>query len=802
MVTPLGRKLLRDLASMRGQVVTIALVVACGIASYVALRCAYVSLETARDRHYGAQRFGDVFARLSRAPNSVRAKLEAIPGVAVVETRVVADGLMPLDDLPEPAVGEVVGLPSHGEPRLNALALRRGRLFEPGRADEAVVSEAFALAHGLEPGVATLPIVLEGVMHRVRVVGIALSPEYVFAMPAGSVFADDKHFGVLWMDGAAIAPALKVDGAFDDVVLSLQRDVPGAAGAEGAGRVSRESVLEAVDEVLRPYGGRPAYARDLQPSHQLLSSEFAQLGQMTTVIPAAFLGVAAFLLNVVLGRVVQLQRGQIATLKAVGYRDREIALHYLQMVTLIVFFGAALGLALGALLGKGMLGLYAQYYRFPALTLQLPARLLATAVLASFGAGVLGALATVRHIARLPPAEAMRPEAPAIYRRSWLERIGFARLLGPAWWMVARELIRRPLRTSLSVFGIAMSVAVIVGARFTYDAMDALLDVGLLAGQREDVTVAFRHVVDDRARNELAHLPGVLAVEPERVVPARLRHGPRSRALALTGRVDGASLHRVVEWPERVVTIPREGIVITKTLADRLGVQPGDELEVEVLEGARPIRRLRVAATSRELLGLGAFVSLGTLRAMLDEQEGLNGAALLVDPRELERLDARLRELPGVASVSRKDAWVELFRKQSTDQMSTTTMILVIFGATIAIGVVYNDARIAVSMRSRDLATLRVLGFTTGEVAGIVYGELATCVLLGLAPGLQLGSWLMQQVFSGASIEETFRMPTTASPLTFAFAVGIVVFAAAFSALLVRDRLDRLDLVEVLKARE
>lgn len=792
MVTPLVRKLLRDLAAMRGQVVTIALVVACGIASYVALRSAYLSLETARDRHYAAQRFGDAFARLSRAPNSVRAKLEAIPGVAVVETRVVRDGLMPLADLPEPAVGEVVGLPAHGEPRLNALALRRGRMFEPGRADEAVVSEAFALAHGLEPG-ATLPIVLEGVMHHVRVVGVALSPEYVFAMPAGSIFADDKHFGVLWMDAVAIAPALKLDGAFDDVVLSLQ---PGASPA------TRESVLAAVDDVLRPYGGRPAYARNLQPSHQLLSSEFAQLGQMTTVIPAAFLGVAAFLLNVVLGRVVQLQRGQIATLKAVGYRDREIALHYLQMVTLVVLFGAALGLGLGVLLGKGMLGMYAQFYRFPALTLQLSPRLLATAVLASFAAGVIGALATVRHIAKLPPAEAMRPEAPALYRRSWLERIGLARLLGPASWMVARELLRRPVRTALSVFGIAMSVAVIVGARFTYDAMDALLDVGLLAGQREDVTVAFRQVVDDRARNELAHLPGVLAVEPERMVPARLRSGPRSRALALTGRLEGASLHRVVEWPERVVVIPREGVVLTKTLADRLGVRPGDEVEVEVLEGARPIRSLRVAATSRELLGLGAYVSMGTLHDMLDEQEGMTGAALLVDPRELERLDARLRELPGIASVSRKDAWVELFRKQSTDQMSTTTMILVLFGATIAIGVVYNDARIAVSMRSRDLATLRVLGFTTGEVASIVYGELATCVVLGIAPGLQLGIFLMHQVFSGASIEETFRMPATASPLTFAFAVGIVVFAAAFSALLVRDRLDRLDLVEVLKARE
>lgn len=789
MISPLFRKLLRDLSALRGQAVTIALVVACGIASYVTLRSAYGSLEAARSAHYEAQRFADVFAHCSRAPRSVRAQLEAIPGVAIVETRVVADGLIPLPDLAEPAVGQVVGLPSDGHARLNDLALRRGRLFEPGRADEAVVSEAFANAHGLEPG-AVVPLVLEGVRRPVRVVGVALSPEYVFALPGGGVVADDKRFGVLWMDGAAIAPAVRLDGAFDDVVATLQ---PGA---------SKPAVLAAVDRVLAPYGGRPAVGRELQTSHLLLEGEFSQLRRMTTVVPTVFLGVAAFLLNVVLSRIVQLQRAQLATLKAVGYRDREIAGHYLQLVTIVCLAGAALGIWLGIVLGKLMLGLYAQFYRFPDLHLVLEPRMLATAVIASFAAAFVGALATVRHIAKLPPAEAMRPEAPAVYRRSFLEKIGFARLLGPSAWMVARELLRRPLRTGLSVFGIALSVAVIVGARFTYDAVDALLDVGLESAQREDVSIAFRHVVDDRAARELAQLPGVLSVEPERVVPARLRVSTHARTIALTGRPTGATLRRVVQWPSSIVAIPDEGVVLTTTLAERLHVRPGDEVDVEVLEGERTTRKLRVSATALELIGMNAYVSLRTLHRLMDEQEGMTGAQLLVDPRQTDAFDARLEDLPAIAAVARRGATIELFRKQTTEQLGTTTAILILFGATIAIGVVYNDARVAVSMRSRDLATLRVLGFTAREVAGIVYGELATCVALGLGPGLLLGAWLTRLVFGDPTVEETFRMPAAASPTTYAFAVGIVVFAAAFSALLVRDRLDRLDLVEVLKARE
>jgi putative ABC transport system permease protein len=788
-ITPLFRKLLRDLSALRGQAITIALVVACGIASYVTLRSAYGSLEAARSAHYEAQRFADVFAHCSRAPLSVRAQLEAIPGVAIVEARIVADGLIPLEDLAEPAVGQVVGLPSDGHARLNDLALRRGRLFEAGRADEAVVSEAFAEAHGLEPG-AIVPIVLEGVRRPVRVVGVALSPEYVFALPGGGVVADDKRFGVFWMDGAAITPAVRLDGAFDDVVATLQ---PGA---------SKPAVLAAIDRVLAPYGGRPAVGRELQTSHLLLEGEFSQLRRMTTVVPTVFLAVAAFLLNVVLSRIVQLQRAQLATLKAVGYRNREIAGHYLQLVTIVCLAGAALGIWLGIVLGKLMLGLYAQFYRFPDLHLVLEPRMLATAVIASFAAAFVGALATVRHIAKLPPAEAMRPEAPAVYKRSFLEKIGFARLLGPSAWMVGRELLRRPLRTALSVFGIALSVAVIVGARFTYDAVDALLDIGLESSQREDVSIAFRHVVDDRAARELAQLPGVLSVEPERVVPARLRVGTHARTVGLTGRPSGATLRRVVQWPSSIVAIPEEGVVLTTTLADRLHVRPGDEVEVEVLEGERTTRKLRVAATALELIGMNAYVSLGTLHRLMDEQEGMTGAQLLVDPRQTDAFDAKLKDIPAIAAVSRRGATIELFRKQTTEQLGTTTGILILFGATIAIGVVYNDARVAVSMRSRDLATLRVLGFTAREVAGIVYGELATCVALGIGPGLLLGSWLTRAVFGDPTVEETFRMPAAASPTTYAFAVGIVVFAAAFSALLVRDRLDHLDLVEVLKARE
>ena len=787
----LEKKLLRDLSRMWGQAMTIALVVACGIASFVTMRTAYGSLVVARDTYYETSRFADVFARLVRAPDEVAGRIEQLPGVAVVDTRVVEPITMPIEGLGDPARGLLVSLDDVAErrSRLSALDVRTGRMIAPGRSDEAIVLEAFAEANGIQPG-SSLPMIVNGSRRDVRVVGIALSPEYVFAVgAAGDLAADNRRFGVVYMDRQSIAAAFDMVGAFNAVQIALQ---PTAKAAD---------VVATVDALLERYGGFGAVDRAHQSSEYMLSGELRQLESYATIAPLIFLAVAAFLVNMVLSRLVQLQRQQIATLKALGFSAIEVGAHYLGFVLVIVTLGSVVGVGVGALLGRGMLSLYGQYFRFPSFDYHLDARTVVEGVLVSGIAALAGAFVVLRRVMMLPPAEAMQPEAPPTYRASLLERLGVGRLFGTGGRMILREMTRRPMRLALSSIGISFGIGIVVVAGYMPGAIDVLIDTEFEAAQREDVMVTFTAPRPIAAMNELAQLPGVLATEPLRVVPVRVRSGSRSRETVLTAHPRGASLRRVIEQPIRVVAIPDEGVVISEALGHALAVGVGDELVVEPLEGARVPRTVRIVGTTTEMLGLGVHASMHATEALFHAEPLVTNALLRVDPARAGEVDDRLRSLPRVAGVSRPREVARRFQDRSTESMRTTSLILTIFGVTIAIGVVYNNARAALSLRSRDLATLRVLGFTRREITAISFGEIFAQVGLAIVPGVLIGRAFVILTMSSVD-QELLRFPTVITSGAYAFAIGVTLAAALVSALLMKRRLDELDLVGVLKARD
>jgi putative ABC transport system permease protein len=786
-VSALDRKLLRDLSRLRGQVITIALVVAAGIAAFVTLQSAWASLERARDTYYDRYRFGDVFATAERVPGPTAAEIEAIPGVAVVYPRIVEWVTVPIEGLAEPASGRLVSLPSSEPAPLNALYLRAGRMPAPGRQDEVVVLDAFATAHGLEPGSA-VPVVINGTLRKLRIVGIGLSPEFVFAASPTDFVADAKRVAVLWMDHELLAAAFRVEGAFNDVVLRLQ---PGA---------SHPAVRAELDRILEPYGGLGAVSRDRQTSHSMLNGELSQLERFATVVPFIFLAVAAFLLNVVLSRLVGLQRQQIAVLAAVGYGGRRIALHFVELAAVIVVVGALVGAVAGWWLGGMMVDLYRQYFRFPELRHQVGFGTFATGVLASLIAGLGGAAITVRSIVRLSPAEAMRPPSPPTYRVSWLERLGVGALLGPSTTMVIRELRRRPLRLLASSLGVAAAIGLLIVGRFGYDSFSYLVERVMHQETRASTSVTFFDPVPERAVRELAAIPGVLDAEGVRVVPVRVRAGARFRDSSIQGVPDEARLRRVVSRRAEVVELG-PGLSISAKLGEILGVGVGDEVGVEVREGDRPSYRLPVGQLVDDAFGLQAYMRAGDLHALLGQERAASVVYLSTDPLATGSVRRRLAEMPRIAGISRTEALIEAFNRQTGETMLVMTMIMTLFATVIAIGVVYNNARVALSMRSRDLASLRVLGFRRSEISAILLGEIAVQVAVAMPLGLVFGRWWSDAIMSSVDPEQ-YRLPIVISISTYAYALIVTAAAAVISALLVRRRLDHLDLIEVLKTRE
>jgi putative ABC transport system permease protein len=783
----LDRKLLRDLWHMRSQAFTIVLVVASGIGSFIALLSTYDSLQWSRHSYYEEARFAQVFADVKRAPKPVEQQIAELPGVAAVETTVVQDVTLDIPDVAEPVIGRMIGLESHRQPGLNRLFLRHGRLPEAGKKNEALVSEGFAKARGIKLG-DRIAALLNGKREELEIVGIVLSPEYIFASRGGEI-PDDKGFGVFWMERERLGSAFDMEGAFNRVSLSL---APGASEA---------AVIGALDHLLEPYGSLNAYGRKDQNSHRILNQEINQQKTMATIFPSIFLGVAAFLLNVVLARQVATQRDQIAALKALGYADFTIAAHYLKLVLAIVLAGIVLGFAIGAWMGYQLTSIYTNFFHFPRLIYRIQPWIALVASGVSIAAAVGAALGTVRSILSLAPAEAMRPPAPARYRRLLLERIGLAHLLSPQARMVIRTLERRLLRTLLTSFGIACSVAIIVSGTFWRDAVNYLIDVQFNMADRGDVYVVFVNPVARSALHEISRLPGVLRTEAVRAVPVRLRAGHHTYRTAVSGFPPEAQLRQLLDTDLRRVPLPPDGILLSRRLAERLEIEPGDRLILESLEATRATREAVLTGVVNDLIGLSAYMDIAALNRLMNEGESISAVVLTLDPTQAKAFYARLKEMPQVATVSIKEELLRSFRETNARFLLFFTAIVTAFAAAIAVGVVYNSARIALAERAWELASLRVLGFTRNEVSGLLLGELAIEITLAIPLGLWLG-YLLSVLIVSMMHTETVAFPVIITASTYAYAALTILAAGVASALLVRHRVDHLDLVAVLKTRE
>jgi putative ABC transport system permease protein len=787
-MTALNKKLLRDIWQMRGQVLTVALVVACGIATYVTMRGAYESVLRAQQDYYSRYRFADVFAQLKRAPDSVAASIAAIPGVAALQTRVVVEVTLDVPGLGEPALGRIVSIPANRAPMLNDLFLVRGSYIESNRRNDVLVSEAFAKANHLDVG-DTIGAVINGRWEPLHISGIALSPEYVYEIRGTEVFPDNRRFGIIWMDRAALGPAFNMAGGFNDVALTL---APGASEAE---------VISRLDTILQPYGGLGAYGRYDQISNRFVSDEITQDRVTGIFIPAIFLGVAAFLIHIVLSRLVKSQRGAIGLLKAFGYSNASVGLHYLKFALVAVLLGTLIGAPAGIWLGRGLARLYQDFFRFPELRFVSSAGLIASAVLISAAAACLGALGALRSVIALPPAEAMRPESPVRFRPGLPERLGLQRLVSLSGRMILRNLERRPWKAAISILALSLAGATLIVGFYFYDAIDYLIRVEFQAASREDVTVTLNEPHGSAARQALAQLPGVLRSEPFRVVAARLRFEHRSRRVAVTGLESSLDLRRIIDINQRAIDLPPEGIVISSNLAKSLGLVPGDKVTIEVLEGERPVRDVEVVSTVDDLIGSSAYMNISALNRLMREGQTISGAFMAVDAQMASRLYSFLKRTPAVSGVAVREAMLKSFRDTIARSLGISVGALVGFACVIAFGVVYNGARIALSERSHELASLRVLGFTRGEISWMLLGEQALLAAVSIPIGALLGYGICALlVYSMQS--ELYRMPLVISPRTYAYAALIIGIASGLSSALILGRLRRLDLVAVLKARE
>jgi putative ABC transport system permease protein len=787
-LSTLDRKLWRNAWGMRLQALAIALVIAGGMSIFVMALTTLNSLYNTRLSYYTQNNFGDIFATLKRAPEPAAEQLRALPGVRQVQTGVIAFCRIYPPAFDDPVSAHILSLPSEGSARVNRIVLTAGRLPAPDAGDEVVVSREFARAHNLGAG-ASFDAIINGHMQRLRIVGLASSPEYIYQIAPGAMFPDYERYAILWMAREPLANAYAMDGAFNKVSLSIDA------------RQNPQDIITRLDDILSPYGGTGAIARVDQLSHRMLSEELRGLKITATIFPLIFLGVSAFLTYVVIARIVALERRQIAILKAFGYARATITIHYVKLILLIATPGALMGILAGMRMGEGMSRVYMNFYSLPFLHYSASTSTIGAGLAIIATVCISATLVAVRRAVDMPPAEGMLPPAPPGYRpflsaHPWLNKI----MTRPQR-MILRNIERRPTRSVLTSVGIGLACSIMVVSGFQKSAIDHMINIQYGLSQWEDLNISYTEPAAASSLESLQALPGVIQVEGIRSVAVRLQHQHYLERTSIQGLYPDMHLKRLLDVNLERVRIPPQGIMLSEYLAGLLHIQPGEMLTVEVLEDKRLTFQVPVSGITRQYIGVGAYMHLDALNDALRDGRVISGALLQIDPNKKAEIYAALKKMPRIAGINEHGASIKAFYANMAESILFFTAVATLLGIIIVVGVVYNNMSIALSEQKQELASLRILGFTRTETATLLLGEQALLSAIAIPLGFGIG-YALCVYLAHLFATELYRIPVVVDPAVYARAGVAIILAWLASAFIIWQRIKHLDIIAALKSRE
>jgi putative ABC transport system permease protein len=788
MISTLDIKLFRDLTKMWLQVLAIALVLACGVATIIIAVGAYRSLDETKNTLYQRYQFADLFAYVVRAPKSLEKQIARIDGVRAVQTRIVKPALLDISGMDEPASGMVVSIPDRNEPLVNRLHMREGRMPIAGSNIEIALLESFAKAHGFKLG-DSLTVIIDGAKRDMRIVGIVLSPEYIYTIGPGDMVPDDRRFGILFLSQKTLSGIFDMGNAFNDLNVLISRNA------------NTNLIIENIDQLLKPFGGRGAYERDDQISNAFLQAGLDQLYAMARVIPPIFLLVAAFLVNMILNRLIALEREQIGLLKALGYSNINVGWHYAKLVIVISLIGITIGSGFGFWAGRGLTQLYASFFWFPFLIFESSIDLYLIAGGISTLSALMGASKAIYSVVALPPAVAMRPPAPTSYNRVGLGGLLNLGIFSRLTVMSLRHLLRWPLRSALTILGTSFAVALMVTSLFTYDSIDKMIDIIYFQTERQNATISLTSDQPANAVHAIERLPGIMVVEPFRRSNVIVKNGVFEQQLGLMGVEDQAELSRVLDEDGKPITVPKNGLLMSSRLLEKLGLKVGDIADVYLKDKADRLVSIPVIGVVQSYVGLTAYIHITKLNHMLRDGNLISGTHVSIDKNEQSVLYQKIKQTPSIASIALLDTARVNLQDTTEENITTMTSVYIILATIITFGVIYNSARIQLSEHGRELASLRIFGFTKREVAGVLLTQMALITLLAQPLGWGLG-WLFAWSVVEGFATDLFRIPLVIHQTTYANASVIALIAAFFSALIIKRRVDKLDFISVLKTRE
>lgn len=785
------RKMFRDLWENRGAYVACIIIILIGLMIFTSYSKVIDNLIMAQQTFYKSQNFADGFIELEEMPYDEAVTLGSIRGIDSIQGRMVKDVRVLFSGSTENVYLRLVSMDTSQDKILNDVMLIQGSPLDAKELNIWVDNKFFE-ANNLELNQEIL-VIAAGKKKDLRVVGMGRSPEFIYAMRTSSdIFPTPQTFGIAYMPLEIMKNIFSEGGNINNIVFTLK---PGFL---------YEDVEEEIKPELTKYGLKSIVSRKDQLSHLLLTEELKGIKSVARSLPTLFLGIAGMILFITLKRMIERQRGQIGILKAFGYTRKEIMLHYLSYAVFIGSIGGILGSAAGTALSYPFTTMYEMFFNMPGLEGSITYSYFLTGTAFSLFFSVIAGYSGARGALSLEPAEAMRPPAPIIGKEAFLERIRvFWNMLTVQGRMAVRNISRHPGRTVFMFLGIMFTFALLSLPWTMKDLSDKMLIDQYEKVQTYNIKIPLAAPLKQKEiERELSRYPGVKILETMTEVPITLKNKWLQKDVVLLGLIQNSQLYHILDKEGKEVPLPKDGILLSERLAELLDAGSGSEITLESQLMKDPERKAAITVTGviPQIMGINAYMDINSAQELIGQ--GRIATAIILDMNE-EHVPSLREDYRNAGTINGIESSTQLL-EQSKELMASfnaAIVVMVFFGMVTGFAIIYNASLVTLSERSRDLATMLVLGMTPREVLSVVTFEQWFIGIFGMLAGVPLTKMLlvgMAQSFNN----DIYTMPSTTSGVSFIIALVFTVISIWLAQQIAARKISAFDLVEVLKDRE
>lgn len=786
----LNRRLRHIIRGSLGQFVGMAVIIAVGISLYIGITTAFFNLNQSQETFYHDNNFADYYFYVVRAPETIMRQVQAVPGVNLASGRIQKD-VPVLKDNQQRATVRLTSYALPIENEVNGIEILNGRLFSKYPADggiEVLLDPGYFNANQLAFG-DTINIVAENRKHPVNVVGTATGPEFTYIMKdASNMMPDYETFGIMMVPLNQCQELFNLPGQINQVLVQF---APG---------VDIDKTVQDIKNILEPYGNLANFPRKDQLSHAALDAELTGLDAISGFLPMIFLSIAAGIQFVILRRMIKTQRTQIGIMKAIGYDNRQIILHFSSYAIMVCAFGAIAGIILGLLMASVFSDMYAMFFNLPQAIGGINLEVIIYSLILSLGVGILAGISASRPVLNISPAESMRSLPPSKSSRSLLENWPwFWERLSSSWKMAFRTISRNRFRMLVTMAGILSAVALLIVSMFTNDAVDYMMDQHFNQESSYDYMLSFNQAIPQAELLNITRLEGVELLEGFFSLPVRIHYNGQSTEDLLMGVNPGDTLKHPTSESGTVLHIAGEGMIISRKSSERLGLKAGDVVRIETLLGMGPAHYadIKITAINHQLFSGESYISLKQANRIMNESNLITGAVMKVDSAQANYIESKLSDMTGISSiVSRQKERDNLMSMMDSMIYMVSTMIM--FSVILGFVIIYNSAIMSFNERKRELASLLTIGFTRKEVSAIMWKEIIPQAIPAILLGLPAGK-LLAELYIGSVEFDMWYMPVIIYPSSYVLAaLGGLVFVVLGQWAASRG-IKKLDIIELSK---